>query len=174
MDFWTYTYINCIRTMPYLKQWYSKYQVDGLVILGVHSPEFEFEKDLHNVVNATQDYSISWPVAQDNNFITGRNYSNRFWPAKYLLDKDGVVRYTHFGEGKYGETEEKIRELLVEAGADFSQDTSALPEDPTIDPTYLTGTPKLPGNCMRDMSEDTPTSSTAEAATFFSKNTTMK
>jgi len=136
VDFWTYTCINCIRTMPYLKQWYSKYQDDGLVIVGVHSPEFEFEKDLDNVVNATQDYSITWPVALDNNFITWRGYSNRFWPAKYLIDKDGVVRYTHFGEGQYGETEEKIRELLVEAGADFSLDTSVLPEDPTNDPTF--------------------------------------
>ncbi|MBP63011.1 MAG: hypothetical protein CMJ62_15935 [Planctomycetaceae bacterium] len=136
VDFWTYTCINCIRTMPFLKQWYSKYQDDGLVIVGVHSPEFEFEKDLDNVVKATQDYSIDWPVALDNNFVTWRGYSNRFWPAKYLIDKDGVVRYTHFGEGQYGETEEKIRELLVEAGADFSQDIAALPVDPTIDPAY--------------------------------------
>jgi thiol-disulfide isomerase/thioredoxin len=136
VDFWTYTCINCIRTMPFLKQWYSKYQDDGLVIVGVHAPEFEFEKDLDNVVNATRDYSITWLVALDNNYITWRGYSNRFWPAKYLIDKDGVVRYTHFGEGKYGETEEKIRELLVEAGADFSQDTAALPVDPTIDPAY--------------------------------------
>ena len=136
VDFWTYTCINCIRTMPFLKQWYSKYQDDGFVILGVHSPEFEFEKDLDNVVTATRDYSISWPVALDNNFITWRNYSNRFWPAKYLIDKDGVVRYTHFGEGQYAETEEKIRDLLVEAGADLSGETSALPVDPTIDPVY--------------------------------------
>ena len=136
VDFWTYTCINCIRTMPFLKQWYSKYQDDGLVIVGVHSPEFDFEKDLDNVVNATKDYSITWPVALDNNFITWRGYSNRFWSAKYLIDKDGMVRYTHFGEGQYGETEKKIRELLVEAGADFSQDNSVLPDDPTIDPTY--------------------------------------
>ena len=122
--------------MPFLKQWYSKYQDDGLVILGVHSPEFDFEKELDNVVMATKDYSISWPVALDNNFITWRSYSNRFWPAKYLIDKDGVVRYTHFGEGRYAETEEMIRKLLVEAGADFSGETSALPVDPTIDPTY--------------------------------------
>ena len=136
VDFWTYTCINCIRTMPFLKQWYSKYQDDGLVILGVHSPEFDFEKELDNVVMATKDYSISWPVALDNNFITWRAYSNRFWPAKYLIDKDGVVRYTHFGEGRYAETEEMIRKLLVEAGADLSGETSALPVDPTIDPAY--------------------------------------
>jgi thiol-disulfide isomerase/thioredoxin len=136
VDVWTYTCINCIRTMPFLKQWYSKYQDDGLVIVGVHSPEFEFEKELDNVVQATEDYSISWPVALDNNFITWRGYNNRFWPSKYLIDKDGVVRYTHFGEGQYAETEEKIRELLMEAGADLSQEFSALPVDPTIDPTY--------------------------------------
>ena len=75
-------------------------------------------------------------MALDNNFITWRSYSNRFWPAKYLIDKDGVVRYTHFGEGRYAETEEMIRKLLLEAGADFSGETSALPVDPTIDPTY--------------------------------------
>ena len=85
--------------MPFLKQWYSKYQDDGLVILGVHSPEFDFEKDLDNVVEATKKFNITWPVAMDDNFITWRSYSNRFWPAKYLVDKDGVVRYTHFGEG---------------------------------------------------------------------------
>ena len=136
VDFWTYTCINCIRTMPFLKQWYSRYQDDGLVILGVHSPEFDFEKDLNNVVNATKDYSITWPVALDNDFKTWRNYSNRFWPAKYLIDKDGVVRYTHFGEGKYAEIEMKIQELLAETGVDLSGATFALPEDQTVDPLY--------------------------------------
>jgi thiol-disulfide isomerase/thioredoxin len=136
VDFWTYTCINCIRTMPFLKQWYSRYQDDGLVILGVHAPEFDFEKDLSNVVNATLDYSITWPVAMDNDFETWRNFSNRFWPAKYLIDKDGVVRYTHFGEGKYAETEKKIQELLAETGVDLSGATFALPEDQTVDPLY--------------------------------------
>ena len=115
IDFWTYTCINCIRTFPYLKQWNSRYSDDGLVVVGVHSPEFEFEKLYENVVEATQNEALTWTMAQDNDFVTWRRYSNRFWPAKYLIDKDGVVRYTHFGEGGYAETEEVIRELLAEA-----------------------------------------------------------
>ncbi|MEE8466265.1 MAG: redoxin domain-containing protein, partial [Dehalococcoidia bacterium] len=111
IDFWTYTCINCIRTFPFLKQWHARYADDGLVIVGVHSPEFEFEKDYDNVVEATQNDALVWTMAQDNDFITWRRYSNRFWPAKYLIDKDGVVRYTHFGEGGYAETEDVIREL---------------------------------------------------------------
>ena len=94
VDFWTYTCINCIRTFPFLKLWHSSYADDGLVILGVHAPEFEFEKDLDNVVKATRDNGILWPVAMDNDFVTWKNYSNQFWPAKYLIDQDGVVRYT--------------------------------------------------------------------------------
>ena len=99
IDFWTYTCVNCIRTFPYLKQWLAKYADDGLVIIGIHSPEFEFEKEYPNVLQATKDNGITWPVAQDNDFETWSNLSNRFLPAKYLIDKDGTVRYTHFGEG---------------------------------------------------------------------------
>ena len=137
VDFWTYTCINCIRTMPFLKQWHSRYQDDGLVILGIHAPEFEFEKDLGNVTKAVGDYGIGWPVALDNDFTTWKNYSNRFWPAKYLIDKAGVVRYTHFGEGQYAETEEKIRELIEETGVDLSGAIHELPEDQSIDPVFL-------------------------------------
>ena len=137
VDFWTYTCINCIRTMPFLKQWHARYQDDGLVILGVHAPEFEFEKDLGNVTKAVNDYGIGWPVALDNDFTTWRNYSNRFWPAKYLIDKAGVVRYRHFGEGKYAETEEKIRELIEETGVDLSGAIHELPKDQTIDAGFL-------------------------------------
>ena len=137
VDFWTYTCINCIRTFPFLKLWHSRYADDGLVILGVHTPEFEFEKVLDNVVQATLDNAILWPVAQDNDFVTWRNYSNRFWPAKYLIDRDGVVRYTHFGEGAYAETETKIRELLEEADVNLSDDVYTLPADPNIDSTLL-------------------------------------
>ena len=118
VDFWTYSCVNCIRTFPYLREWNAKYADDGLVIIGVHSPEFEFEKDYSNVLRATQDNGITWPVAQDNDFETWQNYSNRFWPAKYLIDKEGVIRYTHFGEGAYDETEKQIRDLLIDAGAD--------------------------------------------------------
>ena len=137
VDFWTYTCINCIRTFPYLKLWHARYADDGLVILGVHTPEFEFEKDYDNVVQATKDNGIIWPVAQDNDYTTWRNYSNQYWPAKYLIDRDGVIRYTHFGEGGYAETERQIREFLEEAGADLSDDPLVLPSDQAVDPTFL-------------------------------------
>ena len=136
VDFWTYTCVNCIRTFPYLKLWHSRYADDGLVILGIHTPEFDFEKNYWNVLESTKENGIVWPVAQDNDFETWQAYDNRFWPAKYLIDQDGVIRYTHFGEGKYGETEEEIRKLLAEAGADLSDDAE-LPEDQQLDFTYL-------------------------------------
>ena len=131
LDIWTYTCINCIRTLPFLKQWYEKYADQGLVIVGVHSPEFDFEKIRENVVEAVGNFGIEYPVVQDNDFGTWRALNNRYWPAKYLIDKDGYIRYTHFGEGAYDETEEKIRELLAETGMDLSRifpDTSAGPE----------------------------------------------
>lgn len=112
VDFWTYTCINCIRTLPYLKSWHEKYSDKGLIIVGVHAPEFEFEKSASNVKKAISDFGITYPVMQDNNFATWRAYSNRYWPAKYLIDKSGQVVYTHFGEGDYDETEAKIQELL--------------------------------------------------------------
>lgn len=114
VDFWTYTCINCIRTLPYLHNWNEKYKNDGLVIIGVHSPEFEFEKIADNVAKAIKEFDIQYPVVQDNNFATWRAYSNSYWPAKYLIDKDGVIRYTHFGEGDYDKTEQKIQDLLQE------------------------------------------------------------
>ena len=117
VDFWTYTCVNCIRTLPFLKEWHDKYADLGLVIVGVHSPEFEFEKITENVEMAAIDYGLQYPIVQDNDFLTWRAYSNRAWPAKYLIDKDGIVRYSHIGEGAYLATEERIRELLVEAGS---------------------------------------------------------
>ena len=120
VDFWTYTCVNCIRTLPYLKEWHAKYADNGLVIVGVHAPEFEFEKLTHNVVNSANSFGLDYAIAQDNDFVTWKNYSNRFWPAKYLIDGDGVVRYSHFGEGAYRETEEQIRLLLEHSGADLS------------------------------------------------------
>ena len=116
IDFWTYTCINCIRTLPHVTGWYEKYKDDGFVVIGVHSPEFEFEKKTENVQNAIKQYSINYPVAQDNDFKTWRNYNNRYWPAKYLIDSEGNLRYSHFGEGKYEETEMAIQELLRERG----------------------------------------------------------
>lgn len=116
VDFWTYSCINCIRTLPYLRDWWEKYEDDGLVIIGVHTPEFEFEKDADNVSDAIADFEIKYPVVQDNEYKTWRAYNNRYWPAKYLIDKAGRIRYTHFGEGEYDETEKMIQHLLSELG----------------------------------------------------------
>lgn len=120
VDFWTYSCINCQRTLPYLKTWWEKYKDKGLVIIGVHSPEFEFEKDSKNVQRAIEDFELSYPIVQDNDFATWRAYNNRYWPAKYLIDADGSIQYTHFGEGDYDKTEEMIQKLLEEAGKDVS------------------------------------------------------
>ena len=129
IDFWTYSCINCIRTIPFLQTWHERYADEGLVILGVHTPEFEFEKVYDNVVQSTKDLGVAWPVVQDNNYRVWRSYSNRFWPAKYLIDKDGVIQFRHFGEGKYAETEQEIRRLLEDVGADSEALTMPLPED---------------------------------------------
>lgn len=118
VDFWTYSCINCQRTLPYLKNWYEKYKEKGLIIIGVHSPEFEFEKSKNNVGRAIKDFGITYPVMQDNNFATWRAYQNQYWPAKYFIDKEGNIRYWHFGEGGYDESERVIQELLKEAGAE--------------------------------------------------------
>lgn len=114
VDFWTYTCINCIRTLPYLKDWDKKYRDKGLVIVGVHTPEFEFEKKYENVLKAVNDYKLKYPVAQDNNYATWSMYQNRYWPHKFLIDIDGYIRYDHIGEGAYEETEKMIQTLLQE------------------------------------------------------------
>ncbi len=114
VDFWTYTCINCIRTFPYLKDWHEKYEDDGLVIIGAHTPEFEFEKEYENVKSAVEKYGLKYAVVQDNNYETWRAYNNRYWPHKYLIDIDGFIRYDHIGEGGYEETEKVIKELLDE------------------------------------------------------------
>lgn len=112
IDFWTYSCINCVRTLPYLTDWDKKYRDRGLVIVGVHSPEFEFEKKPANVRDAIAQHRIRYPVALDNNLSTWLNFHNRYWPAHYLIDRQGRVVYTHFGEGKYNVTENNIRYLL--------------------------------------------------------------
>ena len=116
VDFWTYSCINCQRTQPYLNKWYDRYHDDGLVIVGVHAPEFAFEKVPENVRKAVQDDGIKYPVALDNDFATWSAYQNQYWPAKYLIDKDGSVRYVHFGEGDYDGTEKAIQTLLKQNG----------------------------------------------------------
>lgn len=122
VDFWTYTCINCIRTLPYIQNWHEKYSKDGLVIIGVHTPEFEFEKSAANVSKAISDFGLTYPVVQDNNYKTWQAYNNHYWPAKYLINKEGKIVYTHFGEGDYDQTEEIIQKYLKEAGSDVSQD----------------------------------------------------
>jgi thiol-disulfide isomerase/thioredoxin len=116
IDFWTYSCINCIRTLPYLNAWYERYAKDGLVIVGVHTPEFPFEREASNVEEAIKTEGIKYPVVQDNENGTWNAYGNLYWPAEYFVDAQGHVRYAHFGEGEYGEKEQVIRELLTEAG----------------------------------------------------------
>ena len=120
VDIWTYSCVNCIRTLPYLREWYAKYASRGFVIVGVHSPEFAFEKDVNNIRQALQKYGVTWPVAVDNDMATWQAYGNRYWPHKYLGDAKGVLRYERIGEGGYVATEEEIRKLLTEAGHDVS------------------------------------------------------
>ncbi|MFL5970005.1 MAG: thioredoxin family protein, partial [Gaiellaceae bacterium] len=112
VDFWTYSCINCLRTLPYLKSWDDRYRADGLVIVGVHSPEFAFEHSLGNVRAAVRRLGVRYPVALDNDFGTWNAYHNQYWPADYLIDRNGRIRDVHFGEGAYAETEQKIRRLL--------------------------------------------------------------
>lgn len=112
IDFWTYSCINCIRTLPYLQSWHEKYANDGFVLIGVHAPEFSFERVPENVREAVKDFGLTYPVVQDNEKTLWRAYENRFWPAKYLIDKEGTVRYARFGEGDYEDTEAQIVKLL--------------------------------------------------------------
>src|SRR5918999_5278776 len=114
IDFWTYTCINCLRTLPYLRAWDERYRDRGLTIVGVHTPEFEFEKDTGNVRDAIARSRLRYPVAQDNDYGTWTTWGNRYWPAKYLIDAKGQVRYAHFGEGEYERSETVIRTLLAE------------------------------------------------------------
>ncbi len=114
VDFWTYSCINCQRTTPYLNAWYEKYKDKGLVIIGIHTPEFEFEKDYNNVKTAVEKFGIKFPVVLDNDYSTWTAYKNRYWPRKYLIDIDGYIVYDHIGEGAYEEAEQKIQEALKE------------------------------------------------------------
>jgi thiol-disulfide isomerase/thioredoxin len=124
LDFWTYTCINCLRTLPYVKAWDARYRRDGLTVIGVHSPEFPFERDAGNVRRAIAQDGIRYPVAQDNRLAVWNAFQNRYWPAKYLIDARGHLRYVHFGEGDYGRTESAIRRLLREAGRDGAPATT--------------------------------------------------
>lgn len=114
VDFWTYTCINCIRTLPHVVKWHQAYKDKGLVVVGVHTPEYAFERKTSNVQDALTRFGITFPVAQDNRYDTWDAYGNRYWPAFYLINKQGRIVYTHFGEGKYAETDAAIRRLLAE------------------------------------------------------------
>jgi len=116
IDFWTYSCINCLRALPYVKTWYDKYKDHGLVVIGVHAPEFAFEKDIGNVQRAVKDLGVNYPVALDNNYAIWQAFNNQYWPAHYFIDAKGKIRSHHFGEGHYDESEETIRQLLTEAG----------------------------------------------------------
>lgn len=117
VDFWTYSCINCLRSLPYVKAWAEKYRDQGLVVIGVHAPEFAFERDVSNVTKAMKDLGINYPVAIDNEFKIWRAFNNEYWPAHYFADAQGRIRYHHFGEGAYAESERVIQQLLREAGA---------------------------------------------------------
>jgi cytochrome c biogenesis protein CcdA/thiol-disulfide isomerase/thioredoxin len=148
IDFWTYTCINCIRTLPYLKAWDAAYRRDGLTIVGVETPEFSFERDAGNVANAIEQFGLRYPVVQDNQMGTWNAYGNQYWPADYLIDATGQVRYAAFGEGDYDKTETAIRALLAQAGASLggrSRPSGVLvPSTLTTPETYL-GTARAEG-----------------------------
>src|ERR1700743_498061 len=117
VDFWTYSCINCLRALPYMKAWAEKYKDSGLVVIGVHTPEFDFEKDSPNVQKAVQKFGITYPIALDSNQAIWNSFHNQYWPAHYFLDANGKVRVEHFGEGKYDESEKWIQQLLQERAA---------------------------------------------------------
>ena len=112
VEFWTYSCINCINVIPHVTAWHQRYKHQGLVVVGVHSPEFGFEKITNNVKDAVARYGIPYPVAQDNRYATWKAYGNLYWPSLYLIDRDGRIVYQHFGEGDYAETEARIWQLL--------------------------------------------------------------
>ncbi|MES2159870.1 MAG: cytochrome c biogenesis protein DipZ [Pseudomonadota bacterium] len=129
VDFWTYSCINCLRTMPYLKAWAEKYRDQGLVVIGVHAPEFAFERDIGNVSKAIKDLGITYPVAVDNDYAIWRAFGNHYWPAHYFIDAKGQIRHHHFGEGEYAQSEQVIQQLLEEAGRKDVANTVVSAED---------------------------------------------
>jgi thiol-disulfide isomerase/thioredoxin len=114
VEFWTYSCSNCIANLPYVNRWHAQYKSSGLVVVGIHTPEFPFEKDAGNVATAVKRFAIEYPVAQDNRYTTWTAFSNKYWPAIYLIDRNSHIRYKHFGEGQYRQSEQAIRQLLDE------------------------------------------------------------
>jgi cytochrome c biogenesis protein CcdA/thiol-disulfide isomerase/thioredoxin len=148
VDFWTYTCINCIRTLPHVTSWYDKYESQGFVVIGVHTPEFSFEQNTNNVKDAIKQDNIRYPVVQDNNYATWTNYQNNYWPAEYLIDKSGTIRRTDFGEGQYDQMEMAIQTLLKDAGhkvnAPLDTHPDQTPQNQISPETYL-GSERMQG-----------------------------
>ena len=141
IDFWAYSCINCQRATPHLVDWYDAYRDRGFEVIGVHTPEYAFEKEEANVVSGARDLGITYPIAMDNGFSTWTNYRNRYWPAHYLIDRQGVVRHIRFGEGGYAETEKLIRQLLSDGGdaelPPATERADSTPTTPTTPETYF-------------------------------------
>ncbi len=137
IDFWTYSCVNCLRTLPHLKAWDARYRKDGLVILGVHTPEFAFEHVPSNVRAAVKNLGVRYPVALDNQYGTWTAYHNEYWPAEYLIDRTGHLRHTHFGEGNYSETEQTIRHYLGDTTAPMTEVADTTPSHAMTPESYL-------------------------------------
>jgi len=146
VDFWTYSCINCIRTLPYITAWDEKYRESGLVVVGIHTPEFDFEKKPENVGKAIEKYNIRYPVGQDNSYATWNAFHNRYWPRKYLINYKGEIVYDHIGEGGYEETEKKIQEFLQERAKSLKEkievEKKTINRTIDIDPRQI-GTPEI-------------------------------
>jgi thiol-disulfide isomerase/thioredoxin len=145
VDFWDYTCVNCLRTLPYLKEWHTRYALSGLTIIGVHAPEFAFARERGYVAQAVKDLGIEYPIVLDNSYAIWDAYANRYWPAKYLIDKDGYVRAYHFGEGAYDEVEGHIQSLIREASpeADLPAIMPPMREEDRPGAVCFRGTPEL-------------------------------
>ena len=141
VDFWTYSCINCLRTLPYLNEWYDKYHDKGLVIIGIHTPEFNFEKNYDNVLMAVKKYGVTYPVVLDNDYGTWSAYQNQYWPREYVIDREGNIRFDYIGEGNYGEREQEIQTLLSENSTPVNESLSDMVDQtPTTEnspETYL-------------------------------------
>jgi thiol-disulfide isomerase/thioredoxin len=142
VDFWTYSCINCLRTLPQLEAWDARYRAKGLVIVGVHTPEFAFEHKASNVSSAIKRLGVKYPVVQDNDFATWNAYSNQYWPAEYMIDKSGHVRHAHFGEGEYQQTEKLLRRLLGVTSAPMTNVKNTTPSGLLTPESYL-GTARI-------------------------------
>jgi thiol-disulfide isomerase/thioredoxin len=137
VDFWDYTCINCIRTLPYVAQWYRRYRGDGLIVAGVHAPEFSFARERQNVLAAIDSFGLEYPVVLDNDYAIWRAFSNRCWPAKYLVDSQGRIRYYHFGEGGYQESERALQRALKDLNGQFNAPVPIEPMRDTDHPGAL-------------------------------------